>query len=247
MPDIPQLQDEITRDILINLRMELGRDEDPRGSAERPGARARPREPLARRDLGRDPEGVWMLMRGRFHVDRQSPDDLLRAREFFQLAQLARERSDQNAAAYAGLSYANSMLGMTGTVPASEAFPRAEAAALNALRIDDLLVEAHLALGMVRGLREWDFGQAQVEIQRAIALDPTHAEAHMMQAFVLNVLGRSEEALVEARLAADLDPLSAPIGHALCAMLAANGQRAAAVEQLRTTMELSPGLYTGTL
>ena len=242
MPDIPQLQDEITRDILINLRMELGRDEIPRGSADRPGARARPRGPLARRDLGRDPEGVRMVMRGRFHVNRQSPDDLLRAREFFQLAL---DRNDQNAAAYAGLSYANSMLGMTGAVPASEAFPRAEAAALNALRIDDLLVEAHLALGMVRGLWEWDFGQAQVEIRRAIDLDPTHAEAHMMQAFVLNVLGRSEEALVEARLAADLDPVSAPIGHALGAMLAANGQHAAAVEQLRTTMELSPGLYKG--
>ena len=80
MPDIPQLQDEITRDILINLRMELGRDEIPRGSADRPGARARPRGPLARRDLGRDPEGVRMVMRGRFHVNRQSPDDLLRAR-----------------------------------------------------------------------------------------------------------------------------------------------------------------------
>ena len=59
------------------------------------------------------------------------------------------------------------------------------------------------------------------------------------------VLGRSEEALVEARLAADLDPVSAPIWHALGAMLAANGQHAAAVEQLRTTMELSPGLYKG--
>ena len=90
MPDISQLQDEITRDILINLRMELGRNEDPRGSADRPGARARPREPLARRDLWRYPEGVRVVMRGRFHVNRQSPDDLLRAREFFQLAARAR-------------------------------------------------------------------------------------------------------------------------------------------------------------
>ena len=242
MPDIPQLQDEITRDILVNLRMELGRDGDPRGTGAALDPRAEGRPSLEGRGLGRDPESIRLVMRGRFHVTRQSPDDLLRAREFFQRAL---DRNDENAPAYAGLSYTNSMLGMTGAVPAREAFPRAEAAALNALRIDDMLVEAHLALGMVRGLWNWDFEQAQVEIQRAIALDPTHAEAHMMQAFILNVLGRSEEALVEARRAVDLDPVSAPIGHALGAMLAANGQHAAAVEQLQATMAMAPGLYKG--
>ena len=198
MPDIPQLQDEITRDILVNLRMELGCDGDPRGAGATLDPRAGGRLSLEGRGLGRDPESIRLVMRGRFHVTRQSPDDLLRAREFFQRAL---DRNDENAPAYAGLSYANSMLGMTGAIPASEAFARAEAAALNALRIDDLLVEAHLALGMVRGLWDWDFDQAQVEIQRAIALDPTHALAHMMHAFILNVLGRSEEALVEAQRA----------------------------------------------
>ena len=160
-------------------------------------------------------------MRGRFHINRQSPDDLLRARDLFQRAI---DRNDRNAAAYAGLSYANSMLGMTGGAPPNEAFPRAEAAALNALRTDDLLPEAHLALGMVQGLWEWDFERGQMEIQRAIDLDPTHAEAHMMQAFVLNVRGQPEAALAEARRAFDLDPVSAPIGHALGATLAAMGQ-----------------------
>ena len=43
----------------------------------------------------------------------------------------------------------------------------------------------------------------------------------------------------------DLDPVSAPIGHALGAMLAANGQHAAAVEQLRATMAMAPGLHKG--
>ena len=246
MADIPELQDEITRDILINLRMELGGDEDPRGPpdrfARRPALTPGARPPLDGRGLERDPEGIRLLMRGRFRMNRQSPDDLLRAREFFQRAI---DRDDQNAAAYAGVSYANSMMAMTGAAPPSEAFPRAEAAALNALRLDDRLVEAHLALGMVRGLWDWDFEGAHTEIQRAIDLDPTHAEAHMAQAFVLNLSGQPEEALVEARRAADLDPISAPIGHALGTMLAANGQHDAAVEQLRATLELEPGFTKG--
>ena len=184
-------------------------------------------------------------MRGRFHINRQSPDDLLRARDLFQRAI---DRNDRNAAAYAGLSYANSMLGMTGGAPPNEAFPRAEAAALNALRTDDLLPEAHLALGMVQGLWEWDFERGQMEIQRAIDLDPTHAEAHMMQAFVLNVRGQPEAALAEARRAFDLDPVSAPIGHALGATLAAMGQHEAAerAPQPDTRVLLTALVYAAT-
>ena len=242
MPDIPTLQDEITRDILINLRMELGGDGPrgpPDGFAPRPAAIGPSGPPVGG---GRDPEGVRLVMRGRFHINRQSPDDLLRARDLFQRAI---DRNDRNAAAYAGLSYANSMLGMTGGAPPNEAFPQAEAAALNALRTDDLLPEAHLALGMVRGLWEWDFERGQMEIQRAIDLDPTHAEAHMMQAFVLNVRGQPEAALAEARRAFDLDPVSAPIGHALGATLAAIGQHEAAVERLESTLEQEPDLCKG--
>ena len=208
MPDIPELQDEITRDILTNLRMELGGDGPrgpPDGFAPRPAAGGAPGPPAGG---GRDPEGIRLVMRGRFHINRQSPDDLLRARDLFQRAI---NRNDRNAAAYPGLSYANSMLGITGGAPPNEAFPRAEAAALNSLRTDDLLPEAHLALGMVLGLWEWDFERGQTEIQRAI----------------------------------DLDPVSAPIGHALGATLAANGQHEAAVERLESTMELEPGLYKG--
>ena len=245
MPDIPELQDEITRDILINLRMELGGDGPrgpPDGFAPRPAA-VGPRGPPA--GGSRDPEGVRLVMRGRFHINRQSPDDLLSARDLFQRAIDRNDRNDRNAAAYAGLSYANSMLGMTGGAPPNEAFPRAEAAALNALRTDDLLPEAHPALGMVRGLWEWDFERGQMEIQRAIDLDPTHAEAHMMQAFVLNVRGQPEAALSEARRAFDLDPVSAPIGHALGATLAANGQHEAAVERLESTLEQEPDFYKG--
>ena len=244
MTDVPDLQAEITRDILRNLRLELVGDRAGGGAPL--GRRGLP-PGLAERSQGsfpqlgsrRDPEGVRLVMRGRFHLNRQSPDELLRARDFFQKAV---DLNDRNAAGFAGLSYANTMLGMLGALPGPEAYPRAEAAALNALRLDDSLVEAHLALGIVRGVWEWDLEAAQSEVDRAIELDPSHAQARMMRAMLLNAGGRSDEAVAEARRALDLDPVSPQVNSILGVLLLAAGEPAAAIDQLQATIELEPRL-----
>ena len=244
MPDVPDLQAEITRDILRNLRLELVGDRAGGGPPARqglpPGLDGGGRGAFPPRGLRRDPEGVRLVMRGRFHLNRQSPDDLLRARELFQKAV---DLNDRNAAGYAGLSYANTMLGMLGALPGQEAYPRAEAAALNALRLDDSLVEAHLALGIVRGVWQWDFDAAESEVDRAIELDPSHAQPRMIRALLLNARGRADEALAEARLALDLDPVSPQVNSILGVLLVAAGQPEAAIDQLRATIELEPRLF----
>ncbi len=244
MPDVPDLQAEITRDILRNLRLELVGDRAGGGPPARqglpPGLDDVGRGAFPPRGLRRDPEGVRLVMRGRFHLNRQSPDDLLRARELFQKAV---DLNDRNAAGYAGLSYANTMLGMLGALPGQEAYPRAEAAALNALRLDDSLVEAHLALGIVRGVWQWDFDAAESEVDRAIELDPSHAQPRMIRALLLNARGRADEALAEARLALDLDPVSPQVNSILGVLLVAAGQPEAAIDQLRATIELEPRLF----
>ena len=245
MPDVPDLQAEITRDILRNLRLELVGDRAGGGPPARqglpPGLDGGGRRAFPTRGVRRDSEGVRLVMRGRFHLNRQSPDDLRRARELFQKAI---DLNDRNAAGYAGLSYANTMLGMLGALPGQEAYPRAEAAALNALRLDDSLVEAHLALGIVRGVWQWDFDAAESEIDRAIELDPSHAQPRMIRALLLNARGRADEALAEARLALDLDPVSPQVNSILGVLLVAAGQPEAAIDQLRATIELEPRLFT---
>ena len=87
MPDVPDLQAEITRDILRNLRLELEGDRAGGGPPARqglpPGLDGGGRSAFPTRGVRRDPEGVRLVMRGRFHLNRQSPDDLRRARELF--------------------------------------------------------------------------------------------------------------------------------------------------------------------
>jgi tetratricopeptide (TPR) repeat protein len=78
------------------------------------------------------------------------------------------------------------------------------------LEIDDTLAEAHASLAMIKEL-EWDWMGAETAYKEALTLDPGYATAHQWYSSLLAVTGRHEEAIAEARRAAELDPLSATV------------------------------------
>ncbi len=92
--------------------------------------------------------------------------------------------------------------------PFNEAFPKAKAAAMRALEIDDTLAEAHACLGGVRVYYDWDWPGAASELKRAIELSPNCASAHELYALHLELMGRLDEAMAEVERARELDPLS---------------------------------------
>src|SRR6266481_6109010 len=75
----------------------------------------------------------------------------------------------------AGLADTYSLLGDAGYLPPSEAWPKAKAAAMQALEIDDTLAEAHTSLALVKEHFEWDWNGAETEFRRAIELNPNSA------------------------------------------------------------------------
>jgi len=85
--------------------------------------------------------------------------------------------------------------------------PRAKAAALQAVRLNDSLGDAHVALGVVKMQYDWDWAGAEREFKRAIALDPSEGVAHRLYGWLLIGLGRFEEAQGEIRRPLDADPL----------------------------------------
>ena len=60
-----------------------------------------------------------------------------------------------------------------------EAFGEAKAAALRALALDDESADAQVALGQVMFMAEWDWIAAERSFQRALAINPNHAEAYL--------------------------------------------------------------------
>ncbi len=98
------------------------------------------------------------------------------------------------AAAYAGLAIAKVAQAIDGHVLV-ETFGEAKAAALRALALDDESADAQVALGAVMFLAEWDWIAAERSFQRALAINPNHAEAYLYYGFLMEALGDLERGL----------------------------------------------------
>jgi TolB-like protein/Tfp pilus assembly protein PilF len=76
-----------------------------------------------------------------------------------------------------------------------------------AMDLDPNLFEAHLALGEVRRMLEWDWRGAEAAYTQAIVLNPSHETAHRSYALLLAALARPAEAIRESDRALEMDPL----------------------------------------
>jgi TolB-like protein len=142
--------------------------------------------------------------------------------------------------AYAALSYLYSLMGAFDVVPALDAFPRARAAALKALEIDDGLSDAHAVLGFVNLAHDWDLQNAEGCFRRAIELGLHMPGGHYAFSHWWLAKGMHMEAVEEARRALELDPLSLPKNYHLGVVYFFGRAYEAAIEQLRKTSELDP-------
>ena len=151
------------------------------------------------------PDAYEAYLRGRYFWNRRSKESIEKALGYFQRAI---EIDPRYAAAYAGLADVYAVYDLyTGAAP-TWSFPRARAAALQAIALDGNLAEAHAALGRVLLHYEWDFPRAEVEFRRAIELNPSYATAHHWYSIYLRDVGRPEAAIAEAGYAVSRDPLS---------------------------------------
>jgi len=151
-----------------------------------------------------NPDAYEAYLKGRFHWYKLSREHLDTALKYFQVS-LERDPSDPLACG--GIAAVWLSKGDCGLVPPREAFPKAEAAALKAIELDDSLAEAHISLGMVRGCG-WDWDEAVKEYQRAIELMPNSAEAHFFLSDLLLSRQRSDEWKIHIERALELDPLN---------------------------------------
>ena len=151
-------------------------------------------------------EAFDAYLKGRYFWNKRSEDGFRRAIEYFNEA----VAKDPNyALAYAGLADCYVLLGVWGTVPPNEAFPKARAAAENALRLDSELAEAVVSLAFIDWVHGWDFPKADALFKRAIDLNPNYALAHHWYSYYLVSMSRQDEAIAEIKKAKELEgPLS---------------------------------------
>jgi TolB-like protein/DNA-binding winged helix-turn-helix (wHTH) protein/Tfp pilus assembly protein PilF len=182
-------------------------------------------------------EAYDLYLKGRYFWNKRTPAGFWQAVTYFQQA-IAKDPG--YASAYAGLADTFGLMSTWYAAPQQEFMPKAKAAALKALALDDSLAEAHASLALVAENYDYDWQTAEREFRRAIQLNPDYATAHQWYAEYLGWQGRFDEALVESERARRLDPMSLIIATDRGAILFYARQYDRAIEQFRAVLEMDP-------
>jgi serine/threonine-protein kinase len=187
---------------------------------------------------GEDDEAQQLYTAGRYYATRRTPEGL---RQAIQRLESAVELKPDFAVAYAELADCYSLLNWYIEPPPPEAWEKAKQAALNAVKADPSLAEAHASLGFVRLHYDRDWEGAERELQNAIVLNPRNQVSHRWYAYSLSAMGRHDEAAVEIERARQISPQSPVIATGVANVLFLAGRFDDAIAQCRKALELDPG------
>jgi tetratricopeptide (TPR) repeat protein len=228
LEDVFQIQDEIARKIVEQLKLKL--------------------TPAQDRALGKrqteNIEAYELYLRGRHIWHRWNVKGALEKAIRHYEAALAKD--PDYALAYSGLADAYNVPGLWGMLPASEVLSKALAAATRAVELAPDLAESRTSLGFVQ-LLNWDWEAAEASLLHAIELNPRYALAHSFYAWLLSSLDRPREAAEAARFGLELDPLS-PATNGIAALVSYHGRRYdQAVRECERTLERDSTSFLGLL
>jgi len=143
-------------------------------------------------------------MKGRYYMAQRTAESLMKAIQFFQQAI---EIDSRYALAYCDLAESYKLAVWYVPIPASEAVPKLQTAAIKAIELDSSLAEAHTAMAEVYSF-QWRWKESLAENERAIILNPGYGAGYHNVALGLALIGRNAEALTHMQRARELDPLS---------------------------------------
>jgi TolB-like protein len=201
--------------------------------------------PAEQLKLGRgrpvDPEAYEDYLKGRYHWNRRSADDLKKAMECFQRAI---DKQPNYAPAHTGLADCAGIAGFWSFAAPEQGCGKSKTAALRSLAIEET-AEAHASLAWAIMHYDWDLTAAEQEFQRAIEQDPLYATAHQWYGHCLVGMGRFDEAYGELRLAIQLEPLSLPIRTSYAGASLFGRQWEQSIEQSKKILDLDPSFILG--
>lgn len=217
MKNIFDLQDNLAKEIVCNLKTRLGCKDDDYV-----------------KNYTENVEAYNLYLKGRYIRTKMKQKDMI---EYFNKAL---ELDPDYALAYIGLAEAYSHLGFFYGDSMKSSYIKGKEAILKALTIDENLSDAHAWLGQIRLFFEWDWKGAETALKKAIEMNPDSSMAHLWYSLYLRAIGRTGDAVVESKLALDLDPFSFVHNHSYGNTLLVDGQFESAIKQAEKTLEMWP-------
>ena len=224
LKDIFEIQDEIARSIAGKLKITLA------------GGRQQQLVKVGTENL----EAYELYLKGRALLPRRGP-----AVAYLDCFEQAVNLDPNYAQAWAGLADSYSVLGYSGLVRPDATMPKAIEAAQRAVILDPALAEAHNALAIASLMGAWNKVEAEREFLRALQLNPRYVQARDWYAmyYLMFSEGRMAEAMAEAKLALEFDPLSSYAHTMYGFIFGYGGEYAPAEKAARRAVELDPESY----
>jgi len=225
MPDLFSLQTRIAEDIMTHLPSVPGlREGGP--------VRKKPSE---------DVLAYHLLLQGRYHMYRLTPDGLAKAR---QCLEEAISRDPRFALAHDALGEVYWWMAFYGILPPKQASFIGLGSVLRALEIDPTLGETHALLGQFRQKLDYNWPEVRREMTLALDLAPSSPLVRMRYA-ISDLLphGRLKEAITQVEAGLEFDPISWQLRAWLSTFwwLARDHDRA--MQEARLAEALNPGNY----
>ena len=223
MEDVFTIQEEIAHMIVNALKIKLVRKAET---------------PLVERST-ENIKAYNLFLKGRYCWNKRTEAALKQCVNYFEQAI---EIDPDYMLAYCGLADAYALLGIAeyGALPPMEVMPKAKAAAVKALEIDNTLAEAQTTVAHVKAFFDWDFTGADKEFNRAIELNPNYPFSHHWYALYLSAMERHDEAIAEEKRAQELEPLSLIINKNVGTIFYYARKYEQAIEQYKKALELDP-------
>ncbi len=223
--DVLSLQSEVARAVAKQVKVTLT-----------------PAEEARFQDPGRVNSQVYEIyQQGLFLYRRFTPDSVEKAEAMFQRAI---ELDPYFARAYVGLGNAQLFAweygGSTDRAARDRVLRNSILAAERAIELDPELAEAYLIRAYAASFDPEYEVSGQAAVERALELSPSLAMAHHLKAQILMHRGKQDAAILEQRIAIELDPFNAVIvGQAFSTFYHA-GLHDDALEQINKAIELEP-------
>jgi TolB-like protein/DNA-binding winged helix-turn-helix (wHTH) protein len=229
LSNVLSVQGEIAREVADEIQLALG-------EVHKPAVDVSARQPVLSPQAY---EAYDLYLKGRYFWNKRNRAGFDQAAASFQQAIV---KAPNYARAYAGLADTYALMSSYYMVPQGEFIPKARAAALKALQLDEGLAEAHVSLSLITEIYDWDWQTAEKEYRRAIQVDPSYATAHQWYAEFLAFEGRFDEAFAESERARQLDPLSLIIAADNCAIFYYSRQYDRAIQKCRDVLAMEPNV-----
>jgi serine/threonine protein kinase len=226
LDDIFAIQDEISLQIINNLKVKLGKEE---------------KSMLVKR-YTEDIEAYNLYLKGLYHLAKLTKEGCEKGLDFFHQVI---NRDPTYALAYAGISDCHSRNTWYYYRPPKEELPKALAFAEKAIALDNQLSEAHVSLGYTKMLYDRDWDGAGRELRRGIELNPGNALAHNYYSVYFAVLGEHDKSIKEAQKALDLDPTSLWMMINLGMRYYYNCQFDMCLKNIQKAIDLDPNSFLG--